>query len=328
MSNPLLKQICELDVFTLLVFKSIFDNGHANSAAKALNVSAPKISRCLNALRLTFNDELFYRRQQGLKPTPLAESLYVAICQFTESVYHLEQSALQLQNAASHVELPLHIAASNGLLSFLAPQLSSPDVVNELGQVRLHKWQDNSAELIHAGELDFGITIEPTETKDLNVSRLGCIANVYAVASKHHPLWESQLDISLEQICRHSFLCLDLKGFNSRIDPLELFCQRQGLLLPSIERVVDREEWYAHLLTMQSVAFCSSIDMHTVKHMPGLKLAPLPIAELHRLHDTIMPPQYFLVEKPRSHRRYSQTQCELVISSLLTALTTNTLLTQ
>ncbi|BDA61310.1 MULTISPECIES: LysR family transcriptional regulator [Shewanella] len=321
MSTQLLKQICELDVFTLLVFKSIFDNGHANSAAKALNVSAPKISRCLNALRLTFNDELFYRRQQGLKPTPLAESLYVAVCQFTDSVYHLEQSAMQLQNAASHVELPLHIAASNGLLSFLAPQLSSPDVISELGQIRLHKWQDNSAELIHAGELDFGITIEPTESKELSVTRLGCISNVYVVASKHHSLWESQLEISLEHICRYSFLCIELKGFNSRIDPLELFCQRQGLLLPSIERVTDREEWYAHLLTMQSVAFCSSIDMHTVKHMPGLKLAPLPIAELHRLHETIMPPQYFLVEKPRSHRRYSQTQCELVVSSLLTALT-------
>ncbi|MDH0449382.1 LysR family transcriptional regulator [Shewanella sp. GD04112] len=321
MSNPLLKQICELDVFTLLVFKSIFYNGHANSAAKALNVSAPKISRCLNALRLTFNDELFYRRQQGLKPTPLAESLYVAICQFTDSVYYLEQSALQIQNAANHVERPLHIAASNGLLSFLAPQLSTPEAISELGQVRLHKWQENSPELIHAGELDFGITIEQTDTKELSVSRLGCISNVYVVASKQHPLWESQLEISLEQICRYAFLCLELKGFNSRIDPLELFCQRQGLLLPSIERVIDREEWYAHLLTMQSVAFCSSIDMHTAKHMPGLKLAPLPVSEQQRLHDTLMPPQYFLIEKPRSHRRYSQNQCELVVSSLLTALT-------
>lgn len=328
MSNPLLKQICELDVFTLLVFKSIFDNGHANSAAKALNVSAPKISRCLNALRLTFNDELFYRRQQGLKPTPLAESLYVAICQFTDAVHHLEQSALQLQHSASHVELPLHIAASNGLLSFLAPQLSSPEVISELGQIRLHKWQDNSAELIHAGELDLGITQEPVETKELTIAHLGSIASVYIVASKHHPLWESQFDITLEQICRHSFLCLEMKGFNARIDPLELFCQRQGLLLPSIERVIDREEWYAHLLTMQSVAFCSSIDMHTVKHMPGLKLVPLSVSELHRLHETIMPPQYFLIEKPRSHRRYNQTQCELVVRSWLTVLSSNSRVSQ
>lgn len=320
MSNPLLKQICELDVFTLLVFKSIFDTGHANSAAKALNVSAPKISRCLNALRLTFNDELFYRRQQGLKPTPLAESLYFAICQFTDSVYHLEQSALQIQNATSHVERPLQIAVSNGLLSFLAPQLSSPEAVDELGQVRLHKWQENSAELIHAGELDFGISLENTESKELTVSRLGGISMIYVVAAKQHTIWQVQTHISLEQICRHPFLCIELKGFNSRIDPLELFCQRQGILLPSLEKVLDREEWYAHLLTMQSVAFCSGIDMHTVKHMPGLKLAPLPLTELHRLHDTIMPPQYYLVEKPRSHRRYSPAQCELVVSSLLTAL--------
>lgn len=97
MSTQLLKQICELDVFTLLVFKSIFDNGHANSAAKALNVSAPKISRCLNALRLTFNDELFYRRQQGLKPTPLAESL---LCRYLP-IHRFGLSPRTICNAAA-----------------------------------------------------------------------------------------------------------------------------------------------------------------------------------------------------------------------------------
>ncbi|MCS6191082.1 LysR family transcriptional regulator [Shewanella baltica] len=320
MSNVLLKQICELDVFTLLVFKSIFDTGHANSAAKALDVSAPKISRCLNALRLTFNDELFYRRQQGLKPTPLAESLYVAICQFTESVYHLEQSATQIQNAAINADLPLHIAACNGLLSFLAPQLSTPEVAQALGQIRLHKWQENSAELIHAGALDFGITLESAENKELSYTKLGSVNGVYIVAAKQHPLWQIETDITLEQICRHPFLYQEVKGFNSKIDPLELFCQRQGLLLPAVDKVIDREEWYAHLLTMKSVAFCSSIDMHTVKHMPGLHLERLSDTELNRLHDTMMAPQYYLIEKPAIHRRYSQSQSALVVRSLLAAL--------
>ncbi|QYJ77791.1 LysR family transcriptional regulator [Shewanella acanthi] len=320
MTNPLLRQICELDVFTLLVFKSIYDTGHANSAAKELNVSAPKISRCLNALRLTFNDELFYRRQQGLKPTPLAESLYFAINQFTESVYHLEQSALQIQNASCPVDLPLRIAVDKGLLGFLAPQLSLPEVIEFLGRVRLYPWQENSAELIHSGELDFGITLENNDNKELSYTCLGHISNVYIVASKLHPLWEMETGISLEHICRHPFLCIEMKGFNSKIDPLELFCQCQGLFLPSIEQVQDREEWYAHLLTMQSVAFCSSIDMQTIKHMPGLKLVPLPPFEVQRLHDSIMPPQYFLVEKPHSHRRYSQEQANVVIRSLMSAL--------
>ncbi|MCH1928893.1 LysR family transcriptional regulator [Shewanella sp. A25] len=320
MSHPLLKQICELDVFTLLVFKSIYDTGHANSAAKALNVSAPKISRCLNALRLTFNDELFYRRQQGLKPTPLAESLYFAISQFTESVYQLEQSAQQIQNANSPVDLPLRIAVGRGLLGFLAPQLSKPEITDSLGRVRLHPWQENSAELIHAGELDFGITSDNSDNKELSYTCLGHISHVYIVASKLHPLWQIETEITLEHICRHPFLCIELKGFNSKIDPLELFCQRQGLLLPTIEKLQDREEWYAHLLTMQSVAFCSSIDMQTIKHLPGLKLVPLTPVEVQRLHETIMPPQYFLVEKPHSHRRYSQAQSEVVISSLLSAL--------
>ncbi|MCU7995069.1 LysR family transcriptional regulator [Shewanella glacialipiscicola] len=322
MSNLLLKQICELDVFTLLVFKSIFDTGHANSAAKALNVSAPKISRCLNALRFTFNDELFYRRQQGLKPTPLAESLYVAICQFTESVYHLEQSATQIQNAATHSDLPLHIAACNGLLSFLALQLSSPEIAQKLGNIYLHKWQENSAELIHAGVLDFGITLDNAENKELSYTKLGSVNGVYIVADKQHPLWQIETYITLEHICRYPFLFQELKGFNSKIDPLELFCQRQGILLPAVDKVIDREEWYAHLLTMKSIAFCSTIDMHTVKHMPGLHLERLSDTELNRLHDTMMAPHYYLIQKKAVHRRYSQSQCDLVVCSLLATLDT------
>lgn len=320
MSHPLLKQICELDIFTLLVFKSIFDTGHANTTAKTLGVSAPKISRSLNALRLAFNDELFYRRQQGLKPTPLAESLYVAICQFTDSVHHLEQSALQNQNTASNADLPLNVAASRGLLSFLAPQLCSPDVNAQLGKIRLHRWQENSAELIHAGELDFGISLEYIDNKELTLTRLGSISNVYLVASKHHSIWQSDSQISLEQICRYPFLCIEMKGFNNKIDPLELFCQRQGIVLPSVEKVLEREEWYSHILTMQSLAFCTSIDVQTIKHLPGLKLVPLPASELNRLHDGILTPQYFLIEKPRTHRRYTPEQCELVVSSLVSAL--------
>ncbi|MEZ9165517.1 LysR family transcriptional regulator, partial [Shewanella sp. 10N.286.55.A9] len=76
MLNDSLKKLSELDIFCLIVFKTLYENGHANSTATALQVSAPKVSRCLTQLRITFNDELFYRRQQGLKPTPLAEALY------------------------------------------------------------------------------------------------------------------------------------------------------------------------------------------------------------------------------------------------------------
>lgn len=87
MTSRLLKQLCELDIFTLMVFKNIYETGHANCTARDLAVSAPKVSRCLAALRLAFDDELFYRRQQKLKPTPLAESLYQpSVISFTQCI--------------------------------------------------------------------------------------------------------------------------------------------------------------------------------------------------------------------------------------------------
>ena len=59
--------------------------------------------------------------------------------------------------------------------------------------------------------------------------------------------------------------------------------------------------------------------------MPGLHLERLSDTELNRLHDTMMAPQYYLIEKPAIHRRYSQSQSALVVRSLLAALDPRTL---
>ncbi|MBZ4680772.1 MAG: hypothetical protein JG763_3403, partial [Shewanella sp.] len=161
MSSRLLKQLCELDIFTLMVFKNIYETGHANCTARELAVSAPKISRCLAALRLAFDDELFYRRQQQLKPTPLAENLYQPVCDFIHSVHRLEQQVHQSRLPSS--DICIHVAVAHGLLSSLAMKLGQTNIQQQLGQIRLYPWQDDSAEKIHRGQLDLGVCLEHPE---------------------------------------------------------------------------------------------------------------------------------------------------------------------
>ncbi|MBE7213686.1 LysR family transcriptional regulator [Shewanella benthica] len=310
LSNSL-KKISELDVFCLIVFKTLYEDGHANSTASELQVSAPKISRCLALLRSTFNDELFYRRQQGLKPTPLAELLYKPICDFYHTVARIEQVAFD--ESESGLTPILNVAVTQGIMSSLAIAISRHPQLEAIGKVRLQWWDNNSAELIHNGELDFGIALDTSQTTELNCEWLGTHENVCLAARVQHPIWNSLPHIRLEEIAKHPFLYLESKGFNDRIDPLEMYCRNARVELVNVDKVTSREEWFCHLMTMGSLAFLPAVGADFCKSMPGLRSETLPREQVRLLHGEIMSPQYYLIEKALKNRRYSEERRAILI---------------
>ncbi|WP_281212406.1 LysR family transcriptional regulator [Shewanella insulae] len=311
MSNQTLKKISELDVFCLMVFKVIFQTGHANIAAKQLNVSAPKISRCLNMLRATFDDELFYRRQLGLKPTPMAEFLYEPVCQFCEAVLKIEQSVSEKSSELSSE--CLRIAVTSSIMASLSLAFSRSNVREAFSQLQFVVWGDDSADQIHNGELDMGVTFDASNEHSLSIEALGCLSGVCMAANEEHAIWSQNEPLTLETICSHPFLCLDGKGFNDKIDPLEVFARQNGADIDCIERVSSRDEWYSHLLTMSSVAFLPCSEAEICGALPGIRVVRLAEEEVARLHGESMSPQYLLLENPAEYRRYSPEQRELII---------------
>ena len=311
MTSRLLKQLCELDIFTLMVFKNIYETGHANITARELSVSAPKISRCLSALRMAFDDELFYRRQQKLKATPLAETLYRPVCDFIQSVYQLEQQAKNSRD--NRADDGLHIAVGYGLMSAMSHVFGQAEFRQRFGHVRLYKWQDDSADLIHSGELDLGIALEQPDNQELLVSSLGEAAEMGLICREDHVIWKNFPTLSLTDIARYPFVYLSIKGFNERIDPLELYCQQENISLSDIDCVSDIEEWYAHLLTMGSIAFAPSTELCHIEQVTGLRCEVLPPSEVEKLHRTIAMPSYNLVEKSENYRRYNNAQRQEII---------------
>ncbi|MBB1437680.1 LysR family transcriptional regulator [Shewanella sp. SG41-4] len=302
MTQLLKKKIRELDFFSLLVFKCIFDTGQANIAAKMLAVSASKISRSLSLLRIAFDDDLFYRRQQGLKPTLLAENLYQPVYQLINSVTSLEQVVTE---KASQDQLPiLQLAVEPMLMRSLSLKLADKAIQQTLGPVRLHVWNDNSLDMIHRGELDFGIAFEACDFNELTSEKVYYNGSVCLVAKETHSIWQSYPDIRLEDICNYSFIYLVAKGFNDKIDPLEQFAREQDLSTSRMEKMVNYEEWLAHLQTLNSIAFASSSEMALLDSMLGFRCELLPQQDIVRLFDSIKQPKAYLVERTQAHRRY------------------------
>ncbi|GAA0788479.1 MULTISPECIES: LysR family transcriptional regulator [Pseudomonadati] len=312
MDTQAIKKISELDVFCLLVFKTIYETGYANIAAKSLGVSAPKVSRCLTSLRNTFDDELFYRRQQGLKPTPLAEQLYQPICQFSDTIDQIESVAQQTKR--NPLKPVLNVAVSPSIITSLAMSLSLPEFFNHFGPLRLHPWQNDTEEKIHKGEIDFGIGFDEQNQHGLNVTPIIEVSSLYVVANKDHPIWQCPSPISIEDIAEFDYVYLKCHGYNHRIDPLELYCQESGHFLTNIEYVSGLDDWYWHLMTMGSVSLTIMPEGLIANDIPRVCSQPLPTKELNKLKKVMNFPVYCFFEGDEQYRRYSEESKQIIIT--------------
>lgn len=310
MLSKSLKKISDLDVFSLIVFKVLYENGYANNTANELQVSAPKVSRCLASLRATFDDELFYRRQQGLKPTPLAEMLYKPICDVYQTISQLEQVA-QYEPASDTVPV-INIAVAKNIMTSLAIAIEQHPKNDVLGKIRLQQWGHSSQEWIHNGEVDFGIALESCQSAELSCEYIGTHTKLYLAAKKDHPIWDSDSPITLEAIANHPFTYLESKGFNDRVDPLEMYCKNARVDLLEVDKVNNREELISHLLTMGSVAFTPALDAQFYTNIPTLRTEILAEEQFSKLHQGLTAPQYYTIEKQEKNRRYNEERRQIL----------------
>jgi DNA-binding transcriptional LysR family regulator len=71
--------IRSLDLNLLLAFESLMIEGNVTRAARRSGLSQPAMSNALARLRRTFDDALLVRTPEGMKPTPVAQSLIVSV---------------------------------------------------------------------------------------------------------------------------------------------------------------------------------------------------------------------------------------------------------
>ena len=303
MTNDLMKRIKELDVFSLIVFRHIFESGHANEVARSLGVSASKISRSLNALRVAFNNDLFYRRQQGLKPTLLAEKLYPNICVFTDSLDQFKK--LLVDEFEYREELVLKLGVLPMFMRVVAERLAQPEIKSKIGKVQIISWNDNSIDNLHKGELDFGIAYELADGFELTQEKIIDTEALCIVANEQHPIWQLN-DISLDDLSEHPFVYIASKGFNDRLDPFEQYCRENERVLTNVTAVRSYGEWCCHLLTMDSVALAHISELNVTNSIIGLRAERMQDCEFERLDSALRTPRVLFVERSKMLRRYDE----------------------
>lgn len=233
--------IRNIDLNLLVVLDVLLDERSVSRAAQRLNLSQPAVSGALKRLRETFQDPLFVRAQQGIRPTPQALELIGPVKTVLKDIDTILSFAGFDPDAAESV---FTIAATDyAQMTFLAPLMQQ--VHRAAPNIRFSVVSTDIArmpEQFDRQEIDFAITVPEMAPK--NVQSMELFEDRYVCAvSPEHPTVTS--DLSLDDFCtlNHVLVTPSSGGFfGPTDDALEILGRRRRvtvsvpnfLSLPSI----------------------------------------------------------------------------------------------
>jgi DNA-binding transcriptional LysR family regulator len=168
------RRLIRTDLNLLIALQILLEERNVTRAAERLAVSQPALSKTLQKLRESFDDELFTRTAHGLVPTPRAEALGRELPAVLESIERvLGSDDFDPETYTGSFKLLLPPILSEGLL---------PGLMSELGEVATGvqiitgdvtpDYQDQ----LKKGEIDFAAFVAVDTQRDILAEPIATIA--------------------------------------------------------------------------------------------------------------------------------------------------------
>lgn len=199
----------KIDLNLFVVFDAIYCEGNLTKAASVLNLSQPAVSHSLGKLRTYFDDALFIRQGNEMRPTPVAKNV---IADVREALHQLQVCLVQSRQfepltSRKNFTLSLHGSLEPYYLPILMESLfrESPNInLRSNRRVRRSELENKLA----SGDVDLAIDALIPVSHNILHTQLAHDQRV-VVARKNHPAIANGLDLK-------RYLCLDHVLVSSR----------------------------------------------------------------------------------------------------------------
>lgn len=270
----------KIDLNLFRVFDVIYCEQSISKAAYVLNLSQPAISHSLAKLRTHFNDPLFTRQGNKMRPTPVAKNV---IADVREALHQLQSSVLQSKQfdpltARKNYNISLHGIFEAAYLPSLFKRLTHESPQTTLSSTRL-KRSELEAKLA-SGDLDLAIDILLPVSD--NVLHTQVEQNqLVVVTGKNHTQIQNQL--TLESYLQQNHVMVSSRRAGQGIEDFELgrmgLQRRVGLRcqhLFSACRIVENSDMLLTLPKTAAIMFSKILELN-VYELP----VELPSVDLH-----------------------------------------------
>jgi len=201
------RKLIRTDLNLLVALQILLEERNVTRAAERLSVSQPALSKTLQKLRDSFEDELFTRTAHGLVPTPRAEELGSQLPLLLETVEHvLGDVEFSPETYAGSFKLLMPPVLCESLLPNLMAELAevAPNV-----QIIMAEVPPDYQDQLKKGEADFAAFVAMETERDILAEPIAAIApRCYMRVG--HPLAEKEMN--LQDFLAYPHLRLYLPG--------------------------------------------------------------------------------------------------------------------
>jgi DNA-binding transcriptional LysR family regulator len=201
------RRLIRTDLNLLVALQILLEERNVTRAAERLSVSQPALSKTLQKLRDSFEDELFTRTSHGLVPTPRAEELGAELPGLLETIEHvLGDAEFSPETYAGSFKLLMPPILCESLLPSLMAELAetAPNV-----QIIMAEVPPNYQEQLKKGDADFAAFLALETERDILAEPIAAI-EPRCYMRVDHPLTTKEM--SLDDFLAYPHLRLYLPG--------------------------------------------------------------------------------------------------------------------
>ncbi|WOT06858.1 LysR family transcriptional regulator [Shewanella youngdeokensis] len=296
-----------LSVNSLILIKTLYEEGSTLKAAKRLNMSQSNVSYELKKLRELFNDPLFIKGGDGLIANSRVTNIYQKIpdllCEL-ENLYntteHFSPGDYQGSVTIAIIE-PLALGLIPILYKIITKQC--PNIT-----LTFNIWSTDSPMQLVRGEIDVAIHVNVIDDNYLIETQSIIPALRVIACRKHHPL-ASHKNYNFKDICQYPMLLSDVHHATPCPNFIEKICIEHGLTYQVAARCNYLPAMVELLLDSNSTFYSAKISLD--KYADKLVLLEPPV-ELTRT----LPNHSLLFPKSQANSPFNQwlrTQIEQVL---------------
>lgn len=217
-------KLLDISLATLEIFCLVYVRKNAIEVANHLDLSQPKVSRALAALRAVFDDPLFIRRESQFQATETAHNLYPIFCQMmacSQEVDHLVRGGKGVMAANVEVatvpQLEINLTQS---IKQAALAVSEAEMM-----VATTPWGEGTAQQLLNDELDAAISFERADNRAILSKSIIQHRGGHLVARKDHPIWQAP---NIDNMIDYPLVKLITMPFPANRSPLGCYAKRVG----------------------------------------------------------------------------------------------------
>ncbi len=201
----------QVDLNLFVVFDAIYTERNLSRAADILCITQPAVSNALARLRRTFDDQLFIRTAEGMKPTPVAENVVNRVRQALSLLNNSVQEGHSFDPGAADKTFVLSM---NGLAEvlMLPPLLQSVQTAAPGLRIQSHYFPRNDVgKGLASGTIDMAVDVPLPDAPQ--ICRMPLTSERYVCAlRKGHPLARDSLTLDEYLSLQHVHVSQRRKG--------------------------------------------------------------------------------------------------------------------